>query len=195
MMNEHEQKIKDLRTLEAKKRDYMGLKGKFGIILKALGEPIVRQTSGNGGLFTQTHVDDYWYDIDDEGLPTADMEDRNQPDGWEWSEPREVDLFDQINEGWHFDGLNRGFPLEIWFKEDESELKVLYQGQTVYREQAGDLKSFVPLVEWQNMIEGLYVIARQKAKIQQTEKSKQQIEAKKAAQSTWFQKMKKLWGI
>ena len=39
-MNDQELKIKEFRTIEAKKKQFMGLQGKFGYILAAMGQPI-----------------------------------------------------------------------------------------------------------------------------------------------------------
>ncbi|MCK9459671.1 MAG: hypothetical protein M0R80_08535 [Proteobacteria bacterium] len=192
-MNEHEQKIRDLRILEAKRKDYMGLKGKFGVILKTMGEPLVRHTTGGGKFYTETLLDDYM-NLEDDNLPTADTEERGLPDGAEWNVPENISMFGTNNEGWHFDGLSRGFPLEIWFKDDESEIKVLYKGTIVYRELGGDLKSYVPVDEWQQMIEKLYLQGRKLFKERQNEHNRKLIETKKRSKLAWVEKMKRLWG-
>lgn len=192
-MNEHEQKIKDLRTLEAKRKDYMGLKGKFGIILKTMGEPIVAHTSGGGKFYTETSLNDYM-SLEEENIPTTDTEERGLPDGQEWNVPENISFFGTHNEGWHFDGLSRGCPLEIWFKDDESELRVTYKGIVVYRELAGDLKAYVPAEEWQAMIERLYLHARKALKEHQNEHNRKTSESKKRSKSAWVEKMKRLWG-
>lgn len=190
-MNEHEQKIKDLRILEAKKRDYMGLKGKFGTILKTMGEPIIEHSEG---LYSQNIMEDYMDIEESEDLPTADTEDRDQPEGWEWGPSKEVDLFQPINQGWHFDALNRGLQLEIWFTEEESELKVTYKGYVVYKEQGGDLKAFVPHEEWQQAIESLYSQARKLLRKQQDQQNKSKAGRENDSKGTWIDKMKSLWG-
>jgi hypothetical protein len=170
----------------------MGLRGKFGVILKTLGQPIVRHTTGGGQFFTQTFLEE---DQDEDGLPVADTEERDQPEGWEWGEPREADLFDTINEGWHFNGLNQGLHMEIWFDEGESELKVIYKSYVVYKEQAGELQSFVPFKEWQEAIEVLYSQAHKIFKNKQTLSNQAKSKKEKAAKLNWVDKMKKLWGV
>jgi hypothetical protein len=190
-MREHENKIKDLRVLEAKKRDYMGLKGKFGAILKTMGEPIIEHSEG---LYSQNVMEDYMDIEESEDLPTADTEDRDQPEGWEWKPSKEIDLFQPINQGWHFDALSRGLQLEIWFTEEESELKVTYKGYVVYKEQGGDLKSFVPHEEWQQPIESLYLQARKLLRKQQDQQNKSKASKEKTIKGTWIDRMKSLWG-
>jgi hypothetical protein len=192
-MNEHEHKIRDLRTLEAKRKDYMGLRGKFGVILKAMGEPIVRHTAGGGKFYSETLLEDFT-SLENDNLPTIDTEQRELPDGWEWNMPKNVEMFSTSNEGWHFDGLSRGCPIEIWFKDDESELKVFYQGNLVYRELGGDLKSFVPAEAWEKMIETLYLHGRKTLKKQLDDHNQKVTESKKINKIKWVEKMKRLWG-
>jgi len=192
-MNQHEEKIKDLRTLEAKRLNYLGLKGKFGAILKTMGQPIIKQTDG-GGSITETFLDDYW-NIEDETMPVGDTEEeRQQPEGWEWGEIKEISFFNTQAEGWHFDGLPKGVHLEIWFKNNESELKVVYKGYVVYKEQAGNLQAFVPNQEWQTIVENLYKQAYELLKIHQQKNIENKSTNEKTAKKNWLQKMKRLWG-
>lgn len=192
-MNEHEKKIKDLRILEAKRRDYMGLKGKFGVILKTMGEPIVRHTIGGGKFYTENILEDVW-NLEEDEIPTADTEDRALPEGLEWNSPQNIMLFGTNTEGWHFDGLSRGHPIEIWFKDDESELKVFYKGYLVYRELAGDLRAFTPAEDWQSSIDYLYPLAHKLLKKNVSEHNAKMLKTKAKNKLAWVEKMKRLWG-
>ena len=74
-MQEHEEKIKQLRTLEAKKKDLMGLNGKLGHILLRLGQPIINHQEG-GKYFEQQYLDlDPYGSETEEGIPYSDTMD------------------------------------------------------------------------------------------------------------------------
>jgi hypothetical protein len=199
-----EQKLKDLRELEAKRNNYMGLSGKFGIIVRALGQPITRESAG-GGLFNQSNRDGEYDPFQDlkpgmakdisNQIRMAYHEEINQPDTPEWENPREYDIYSLYIEGWHFDALNRGIHLEIWYKKEYKQLTVFYKGNIVYKEEEGDLVAFVPNEEWQNKIENLFEKAKEKAqddkKIFQ-EKKEQEQEKRKEKLLT---RLAKYWGF
>ena len=56
-MKEKERRLKDVRTLEAQKKKYMGLEGKLGVICKSMGDEIIQEIDG-GGWFDSTEFDD-----------------------------------------------------------------------------------------------------------------------------------------
>ena len=167
MTNDQELKIKEYRTIEAKKKNLMGLRGKFGYILVAMGQPIILHAE-SGGLFSQTFMDDWDVEIKDSSnftpgtpeeimkqIPTADSDFQNIPEGWEWNSESAIEVFDEQKAGWHFDGLQRGMHLEITYKESDKNLVVYYKGYLVFKEHAGDLRTYVPHDDWENMIERL----------------------------------------
>lgn len=206
-MNEQELKIKEFRTVEAKKKNLLGLHGKFGHILSALGQPIVHHAD-MGGLFSQTFLDDYDTDYKDslnlkpgtpmeimKQIPTADSDYMQPPEGWEWQCDLDIDTFSEQAIGWHFDGLNRGMHLEITYKNSDKNLIVTYKGYVVYKEHSGDLRAYVPSEKWEVLIEKLYKLSvrvlkeRGKLKLVQSNKLSQ------AKRSAWLGKLWNRWGF
>lgn len=131
--------IQEQRTIEAMKKGYMGLEGKFATIVKRLGYPVIKQ----GGLnFDQTFLEDYYNLEDDDALPTMDEEEGSY----------EI--------GWSFDGLNRGMNLSILVLFHNREITVRYDGQLVYSELAGDLEGFAPEDGWEQKIDTLFSLCK-----------------------------------
>lgn len=95
-MFEKEKIIKDQRVNEATRKNFVGLEGKFGTILKYLGEPIIGHSQGGGGgLFESNSMPDVWEIEESENkIPVADLEDN------------------VVEEGMYFDGLRRGIHME-----------------------------------------------------------------------------------
>jgi hypothetical protein len=206
-MEDKELRIKEYRTVEAKKKNLMGLHGKLGYILSAMGQPIIAHAEG-GGLFSQTFLDDWDYQPKDSSnlqpgsaeeimkqIPTADTVSHDIPEGWEWNSDLEADIFDEQAIGWHFDGLSRGMHIEITYKEKDKNLLVYYKGYLIFKEHAGDLKSYVPGPEWELIIERLYKssvqILKERGKIKLIERTKKN-QAKKI---TWLAKLQTRWGF
>ena len=50
-----EQMIREARTIEAMRKGYMGMEGKFSTVAKRLGSPIIEQGSSS---FSQTFLED-----------------------------------------------------------------------------------------------------------------------------------------
>lgn len=190
-MLDKEKIIKEQRLAEAMDRNYMGLEGKFGIILKALGKPIIAQGSANHDVTEWKDV----YDLQDEDtLPEEDID----------APIREI--------GKIFDGLKFGYHLEISYlkqgtipvKENEyytryeqttKVLKVTYKGYLVYLEAEGELHIFTPSSEWEDMIITIYQSA---AKLQNTHKLTNSLLAKeevKQAKLNFLERLREKWGI
>lgn len=150
-----DQMLKEARTIEAMKKGYMGLEGKFCTITKRLGHPIFRQ----GGLYVdRTYLVDPYDEPSEDEIPMMDDEE----------ESYEI--------GIHFDGLSRGSNLTISILFHLREITVRYEGRIVYKEIAGELEGFAPVDEWEEKVESLYTLARQ------IERENRPIEKKELAQ-------------
>lgn len=203
-MEDKELKIKEFRTTQAKKKNLMGLNGKFGYILAAIGQPIILHAE-SGGLFDQTFLEseEESQESDLSGtpeeimaqIPTADSDLQNPPEGWEWSSDRAMQLFDEQKVGWHFDGLSRGMHLEITYQGTEKNLLVHYKGFLVYKEHSGDLRTYVPHDDWENMIETLYKfsvkILKKRSQLKLINKNKKS----QLKKDTWLNKLWNRWGF
>lgn len=171
-----EKQIQEIRTIEAVKKGYMGLHGKFGIILKYLGQPIIEQHDDFGGA---NYLPDFYGQTEDEHkLP--------QFDNYATSEL-----------GYYFDGLSRGIQLEIKYmkNEGESELLVKWQGIVVFKEIASNLNCFIPNDVWEIPANKLYELAKAKEKdIKQAQKIQTEENNKKIKQSI-IQRLRESWGV
>jgi hypothetical protein len=171
-MKFNEQLIKEKRTIEATKKEYMGANSKFILICKNLGEEIIQQGSDNNFI----KYDNFWdkeessYETIDENTPISSL-------------------------GFYFYGLNYSCNLEIYFLDYEKLTKVIYEGAKVYEEINGELEAYTPNNEWEIMIENLYNLAKEKdkkLKIKEKERKKQIFEERK---SSMLEILKKVWGI
>ena len=170
-MNKQERAIREKRTNEAIKKDYMGASGKLGMIAKFLGHPIVQEGTG---MMDVTFLDDP-YDDEDE-IPTTEN-----------LEVQEM--------GYEFNGLTSGLHLEIKYLYADQEIVVQYKGYTVYKEAAGDLFAFAPFPEWENLIDKLCL--KVKARKKKVEESLEPVieELVQVKKQSWLQKMRMRWGI
>lgn len=190
-MLDKEKILKEQRLAEAMDRNYMGLEGKFGVILKHLGKSVISQGSAN---YEMTEFIDV-YDIDEkEGLPEEDID----------APIREI--------GKVFDGLKFGHHIEISYLKESlipikvneyytryeeafKVIKVLWNGYLVYLETEGDLLIFTPSSDWEDVILKIYDSA---AKLQKQRKmdniAETQIEAKKNKLS-FLERLREKWGI
>ena len=174
-MNNKEKIIREKRTIEAVKKNFMGPGGKLGLIAKYLGSPIIVQGSG---MFDQTFLDDpYEEQNNSEEMPTFG------------------DHETVYEIGWIYDGLNQGLHLEIKYSNPENKLTVYYKGYEVYREVSGELEAYAPFEEWENAIQELYKISkiRQKDKKEKDYINKKEIVKK--IKLSFLEKLRMRWGI
>lgn len=166
--------IQEQRTIEAMKKGYMGLQGKFVAIAHTLGHVVYQQ----GGLnFEQRFLENY-DDIPDENeLPIMDEEEQSYPVGLA------------------FDGLNRGMNLSILLKYNNREITVRYEGKLVYNEVAGDLEGFVPDEVWEEKIENLYGFCTKIEKQNRPIERKMLKEESDRKRKEILEKLKLKWGI
>ncbi len=173
-----EKLIKEQRTIDANKRNLMGVSGKLGIIARYLGHPIISQ-SGEGGFGCESNsldFDTFLYD-DDEEIPVIE----------ENTNSHEI--------GYVFDGLSIGNHIEIKYLEADHKLIVNYKSYRVYEEIAGDLTAYAPFKEWEEIIDKIYEKARKKQK--EMSKDEEEINEQQNAQEalSFFQKLRLRWGI
>ena len=215
-MNDKEKRIKEQRLIEATRKGFTGLSGKFGIILKHLGQPIIAQNDAmhfNGYIGRVASSNQLpWHDpeeIDHNELPTMEMLDVlgnpiEEPMGAEWTSKTKSRTGGRTNHvGMYFDGLKYSMHLAIKYTDlkDEyghnswTELEVTYKGYSVYKEIKGELAAYVPNTEWEEKIEKLFKIAKEKEDQFRDEERQERIKEAKQKKNEWIQKLRTLWGI
>jgi hypothetical protein len=146
-----DQMIKEARQIEAMKKGYMGLEGKFATIAKRLGHSLISQ----GNLHVdRTYLEDPYYEEDPNELPTMDDDEQSH----------EI--------GIHFDGLSRGINLSISILFHLRNITVRYEGQIVYKEIAGELEGYAPMDVWEFKVEELYDFSKKLERKQRPQEQK-----------------------
>jgi hypothetical protein len=190
-MFEKEKLIKEQRLIEATQKNYLGLGGKFGIILNFLGQSVISQNSPS---YNVTNLENIYEYQDDDNLP---IEDPDMP----ISEIGK--MFDALKFGYNLEItylLSGTIPTENEFKQTVREsagrvLKVLYNGYIVYLEAEGELLRYVPSNEWEDIIDKIYQVA---AKIKKHKQGEDFIEGRKEKikeKMGFLQKLRERWGI
>jgi len=174
-MNNKEKIIKEKRLIEAAEKNLMGASGKLGSICRYLGTEI----NAMGGSFHDTYEYSFedWGEEDTDELPTSSLDES-------------VYIV-----GYLFDGLSRGYHLEIKYISTEKKLTCNYKGYEVYKEISGDLKGYAPFPEWENIIEKLYKITAKQARIKKQESAKMERESKLAAAFDYLKNVRRKWGL
>lgn len=176
-MNEKENRIKEQRVIEATRKNLMGMEGKLGVILKFLGQPIYTQGSKDHYINQLTDVYDY-------------LDAKNEDDILELDEN-----YEEILNGYIFDGLTSGMNIEIIYLMDDQKLVTKYKGYNVFIENSGDLQCYVPLEEWELIVDKLFIIAKKKQiKILEIAKAEGQIESQKEKIS-FLRRLRETWGF
>jgi hypothetical protein len=172
-MHEKERLIQERRTNLAASKNLLGSPGKLGMIAKWLGDPIISQGSG---FYDARYLDDP-YDIEDENeIPEAHDE--------------SITLH-----GYNFCGLSRGMHLEVRYTSDDKSLVVRHKGYLVFQEVAGDLLTYVPNEEWENLIDGLYEQALKKARSFQEGNAAETVRRVEEKKAGFLQRLWDRWGI
>ena len=172
---EIQNKIKEQRTVEAIKKDFMGSQGKLAMICKAFGSPIIYDNS----VFEEANT----LDIDD---------------GFYDKEESEVKTFEEghasYEVGYWYDGVNLGNGLEIKFLFYESEIKLYYKTYMRYHEISNTLISYNADGDWEKIIDDLYYHAKKKI----IEKNKKTTEVNKIIKEknnkNLIDEIRKNWG-
>lgn len=190
-MLDKEKIIKEQRVTEANLKNYMGLDGKFGVILKYLGEPIINQSSAN---YEVTEWQDVYNLEDQEGLPEEDPDTPIHKIG---------KFFDGLKFGYHIEisYLNNGtIPIKVneyctIYEQASKVLKVSWKGCLVYLEAENDIYIFTPFSEWEDFINKIYDSAR---KIQNTHKLNNALNAQEEVKQdklSFLERLREKWGI
>lgn len=207
-MNEKEKRIQELRTVEATRKNLMGLNGKLGKILKYMGEPIISQNMG--GAYTDTNYLNPYDNFDEDKPEFPYMEgdhlnDEPLGDGWRSERNYDIANVSLSKIGWLFDSMDRGIHLEIKYKEaikdadnrtfSPSILEASYKGYLVYQEVSGDLSAYVPSDEWEAHVDKLFLIAKEKEKLANIKEKREKLEMVEKAKTTFWESLKKRWGL
>lgn len=134
-----QEQIREARTIEAMRHGYMGMEGKFAVIAKRLGQPIIHQGSKS---FEQSFLSDPFELPEENSIPVFEQEENSY----------EVGLI--------FDGLPRGVNMSIIMYFYNREIICEYEGRKVYKEMSGELEAYAPDVIWEKKIESLYEMAK-----------------------------------
>lgn len=169
-----EQQIKEARTIEAMKKGYMGLEGKFCSIAKHIGQPIFHQGSR---VFEQTFLDDPYHIPEEDEIPVMDEEQNSY----------EV--------GQQFDGLTRGMNLTISVAYHLREITCRFEGRIVYKEIAGELEGYAPDPAWEDKIESLAMLARRLERQERPVERAKLIESNKKKKTEILEYLKLKWGL
>ena len=196
-LSQKEKVLREKRTIEATKKNMMGPAGKLGIIARYLGNPIMKESS----VYVDTNfLEDPYEDFSDieyektlsgqngpvayrDELPTSDMGAGSPND----DNPNFL--------GYVFDGLNRGFHIEIQMNRSDHTLTTYYKGYQVYRENAGELEAYNPFPDWEDLISKLYETAKQKIKRVKLEEYQELAEIVEKKKDSFWQKLRMRWGI
>jgi hypothetical protein len=204
-IEEIEEKIKEERLLEATKKGFYGQNGKIIFILKMLGEPIISQNQG--GIYSDfTYLPDPYEeesnlnDVTSENeflqeIPVMNLEGIERPNSSEWSDLNDGEYTSIVKIGHHFCGLNRGMHMEIKYDDSTTELYLTYKGYLVYKEIKGELLCYVPIQEWEDNVEKLYKISKEKLRQYKEKEFEQSIKEVEKNKQSWFNSMKKKWGF
>ena len=169
-----EQIIKEARTLEAMKKGYMGLEGKFSNITKYLGQPIFVQ---GGRVFEQTFLDDP-YSLD---------------------EPEEIPMMEEeansYDIGLQFDGLTRGINMTISVQYHLREITCRFEGRIVYKEISGELEGYAPDPAWEDKIENLSNLAKKMDRAQRPIEKAKMIAATVKKREEVLEYLRLKWGL
>ena len=181
-MQQREKAIREKRTIEAGRKNMIGVTGKLGTIARYLGHPIKLQGSGVNDIRS---LDEYLGEAYDVYAP---------PPG------DELPVFDEDTAfietiGYVFDGLSRGIHMEIKYLDDSKTLTAYWKGYRVYQEVAGDLFAYAPFDEWESKVDKLYEQAKVVAVRHQDEQRAIDEEKARRKQAGFLQRLRLRWGI
>lgn len=168
-----ENTIRQRRTIRAHKENLLGTDGKIGIILKYLGEPIRDHIRSDLDIKEWG----FWEDQEEkEGLPTLNEEE------------------DSRVVGWTYDGQKKRLPIYMRYWESDGKMVVDYKGYRVFCEIEGELDCYVPLKEWEDIVENLYVQANKIRKDYNKETEKEMKEMSKIEFYKCMKLLRSKWG-
>jgi hypothetical protein len=165
-----EARIKEQRTIEATKKNLIGMEGKIYLIARFLGNEIVYQSS------EQNYLDDYENNIDEYTIPVID----------------DSTVSNVI--GYNFSGLNYGHNLEIVTEDYSMTIKLYFNGRILYKESSGDLESYSPHESWEKVVDYFYEIAEKKIKKYLEEKEKREKMEMQSLKKNTIEDLQSKWG-
>ena len=184
-----ERVVREKRTIEATKKNLMGPSGKLGVIVRALGNPIIRQGSGFNDI---SYLDDPYENIDEEYETTAS----EQQGPLVYRDEIEEMSDDFVHhEGFVFDGLSRGMHIEVQYHVVNHKLMLTYKGHVVYKEIAGELEAYAPFDEWEDMVDRLYTASKKSEKAQKQQREIELAEKVKEMKQTFWDRLRTRWGL
>lgn len=185
-----EKVIREKRTIEATKKNLMGQVGKFAVIAKNLGTPIIRQGSS---FLDATFLDDPFDDFSDAEFEST----ASGQAGPMMYQDKITETSDQTvtEEGYLFDGLSRGMHLEIKAWNENGKIEVSYKGHSVYKEIAGELYGYAPSDEWEQLIHKLYRVAQDRRKDIKKIQEQEIGEIIRKEKLSFLDKLRYRWGI
>jgi hypothetical protein len=191
-MNDKEKLVIEHRLADAIKNDYKGLDGKFGVILKVLGHPIISESTA---LYSSNEWTDVYDLPNDDEMPTSDVYGYHRNIGT---------IFDALKFGVHLEitylddarveKLERKTPYFTEYEVMENVLTVSYKSYPVYREVENELYSYIP-GEWERDIERIYQFALKIKKEKKKERIIEYKEENKKEKLNLLDRLKRLWGI
>ncbi len=191
MSRELENKIKDLRTIEANQKNLVGPTGKLGIIVRMFGQPIIDE---GGGIYEVDYLD---YDqFSYEGFYETTVSKQRGPSlGDNRIHESDEDVTYRCL-GYFYNALSAGINMEIRSEKDEDHfsLQVIVEGSVVYQELNGDLEQYVP-GDWEKKVNSLYRVAEKRLegiKKNMAISIKQEAEENKQG---FLQRLKERWGF
>jgi hypothetical protein len=192
-MNEKEKRLQEQRHMEANRKGLLGMEGKFGVILKHLGEPLIAHA---GGWYGTSEMEDVWAlpgESGEEDMPTFDED-----------EP-------VMEMGLHYNGLSSGLHLEIYYYHDAPdrgwrrleqggpgpgrELSVWWKGHLVFCESNDELYCYNPSHEWEDKIDYLFGIAKKRENKKYQEVIKESREQAQRDKLSWIERLRLRWGL
>jgi len=192
-MNEKEKRLQEQRHMEANRKGLLGMEGKFGVILKHLGEPLV---SHGGGWYSSNEMDDPW------ALPGEETEDVMP--SFDEDEP-------VMESGLHFNGLSSGIHMEIYYYHDAPdigwrrveqggpgpgrELSVWWKGHLVFCESNDELFCYNPFKDWEEKVDYLFGIAKKKENVKYQEIVQQSKQDYVKDKQSWIERLRLRWGL
>ena len=169
-----QEQIKEARTIEAMRHGYMGMEGKFAVIARRLGQPIIQQGSRS---FEQNFLEDPFETKDDRSIPVFEDEENSY----------EVGLI--------FDGLTRGVNMSIIMHFYNKEITCEHEGKKVYKEIAGELEAYVPEQAWEKKIESLYSLAKKSEREKRPAERQRIIAEADKKRKQILEEFKNKWGL
>lgn len=166
----------EARQIEATKKQ---ITLKLMCIVRNLGQGIYGDVGFGAGLGGSSLDTEAWMTPEERGeeMPTAE-------DGGEYSDM-----------GYLFDALNIGHNFEVRWLVHDRELLAKYNGYTVYQEEEGKLKAYVPNKVWEDLMDRLYVRAKPVEEVNKTDAKKEHDAGFFRQAAKFMKELRDSWGI